>query len=71
VPSNIEFDDLSRKIEDKLKLCVQETSISISGLKYEDEDGDLITINSDEDVQMGFEVKGPNNVVNFHVTTVC
>ncbi|CAO3698705.1 unnamed protein product [Rhizopus stolonifer] len=71
VPSDIDFEELSRRIEDKLKLCVQQSSISIVGLKYEDEDGDLITINSDEDVQMGFEIKGPNNVVNFHVTTVC
>ncbi|KAG0759353.1 hypothetical protein G6F57_009267 [Rhizopus arrhizus] len=71
VPLTINFDELSKKIEDKLRLCVQEPTISISGLKYEDEDGDLITINSNEDVQMGFEIKGPNNVVNFHVTTVC
>lgn len=71
VPLTINFDELSKKIEDKLRLCVQEPTISISGLKYEDEDGDLITINSNEDVQMGFESKGPSNVVNFHVTTVC
>lgn len=71
VPSSIDYVELSRRIKDKLKLCVQEPSISITGLKYEDEDGDLITINSDEDVQMGFEVKGRNNVVNFHVTAVC
>ncbi|KAI9249637.1 hypothetical protein BY458DRAFT_445183 [Sporodiniella umbellata] len=72
VPSHIDFDELSKRIEDKLKTTVPtSTSISIAGLKYEDEDGDLITINSTEDVQMGFEIKGPNNVVNFHVTTVC
>ncbi|EIE75898.1 hypothetical protein RO3G_00602 [Rhizopus delemar RA 99-880] len=71
VPLTINFAELSKKIEDKLRLCVQEPTISISGLKYEDEDGDLITINSNEDVQMGFESKGPSNVVNFHVTTVC
>lgn len=71
VPLTIEFGELKKKIENKLRLCIQESAISVSVLKYEDEDGDLVTMNSTDDVQMGFETKGPNNVVNFHVTAVC
>ncbi|KAI7900273.1 uncharacterized protein BX663DRAFT_532418 [Cokeromyces recurvatus] len=69
VPTNIEFEDLQKRIENKIKLCGQEFETSILGLKYEDEDGDLITISSSEDVQMGFENKGPNNAVNLYVTS--
>ncbi|GAA5810275.1 hypothetical protein MFLAVUS_003695 [Mucor flavus] len=69
VPTDIEYDDLQRRIESKIKLCRQEFETSILGLKYEDEDGDLITISSSEDVQMGFENKGPNNAVNLFVTS--
>jgi hypothetical protein len=37
-------------------------------LKYQDEEGDLITINSDEDVQMGIEARGTGNTVNLFVS---
>ncbi|EPB92929.1 hypothetical protein HMPREF1544_00003 [Mucor circinelloides 1006PhL] len=69
VPTDIEFEELQRRIESKIKLCGQEFETSVLGLKYEDEDGDLITISSSEDVQMGFENKGPNNAVNLYVTS--
>ncbi|KAI8638045.1 hypothetical protein BD408DRAFT_35382 [Parasitella parasitica] len=68
VPTDIEFDELQRRIEMKIKLCGQEFGTSALGLKYEDEDGDLITISSSEDVQMGFESRGPSNSVNLYVT---
>ena len=66
VPTDIEYTELQKRIESKIKLCGQE--FENFGLKYEDEDGDLITISSSEDVQMGFENKGPNNAVNLYVT---
>lgn len=69
VPTDIEFEELQRRIESKIKLCGQEFETSVLGLKYEDEDGDLITISSSEDVQMGFENKGPNNAVNLYITS--
>ncbi|KAI8981878.1 hypothetical protein BDF20DRAFT_863738 [Mycotypha africana] len=79
VPTNIELEELTRKIESKIKLSSPLSATSPAddnfdnkptniGLKYEDEDGDLITISSNEDVQMGFENKGPNNAVNLFVT---
>jgi cell division control protein 24 len=68
VPTDIEFEELQKRIESKIKLCGQEFDPLMIGLKYEDEDGDLITISSSEDVQMGFENKGPNNTVNLYVT---
>lgn len=64
VPNDIGYAELQKRIESKIKLCGGTTL----GLKYEDEDGDLITISSSEDVQMGFESKGPNNSVNLYVT---
>lgn len=69
VPTDIEFEELQMRIESKIRTCGQEFESSILGLKYEDEDGDLITISSSEDVQMGFENKGPNNTVNLYVTS--
>ncbi|KAI8972156.1 hypothetical protein BDB01DRAFT_900585 [Pilobolus umbonatus] len=69
VPDTIQYDELQRRIESKIKLCGQEFETAVFGLKYEDEDGDLITISSSEDVQMGFENRGPNNTVNLYVTS--
>lgn len=66
VPTDIGYEELQRRIESKIKVG---SETSILGLKYEDEDGDLITISSSEDVQMGFENKGPNNAVNLFVTS--
>lgn len=69
VPTDIEYEELQKRIESKIKVCGQGFETSLLGLKYEDEDGDLITISSNEDVQMGFENKGPNNAVNLYVTS--
>jgi cell division control protein 24 len=63
VPSDIQFDELVKRIGSKIKVFE-----AVLGLKYEDEEGDLITINSNEDIQMGFESKGMNNAVNLYVT---
>lgn len=67
VPVQIEFEELLRRIESKIKIA-QESHKTVLGLKYEDEDGDLITISSNEDVQMGFESKGNANHVSLYVT---
>ncbi|RCI03698.1 hypothetical protein CU098_002880, partial [Rhizopus stolonifer] len=67
VPTEIAFEELLYRIESKIKANGHEFDTSL-GLKYEDEDGDLITISSNEDVQMGFETKGDNNAVNLYVT---
>ncbi|KAI9295810.1 RhoGEF-domain-containing protein [Neoconidiobolus thromboides FSU 785] len=65
VPSSIDFEELSDKVERKLRLCggrrgnKMEDLSSGFRMRYRDEDNDFITINSDDDVQMAFEsVKG-------------
>lgn len=66
VPENIQYQELLERIERKIQFCGQDFNSSL-GLKYQDEDGDLITVSSDEDVQMGFESRGSSNTVNFYV----
>ncbi|WBW73077.1 RhoGEF Scd1 [Schizosaccharomyces osmophilus] len=57
VPRNITFGELLSKVEHKIKLCgiTKDDDSSSVRLKYIDEDGDFITITSDEDVLMAFE----------------
>ncbi|KAI7853674.1 hypothetical protein BDC45DRAFT_570044 [Circinella umbellata] len=64
VPLDITFDELIDRIDRKIRVYMRDMDILV-GLKYQDEDGDLITISSTEDVQMGFESRGVSNTVNF------
>ncbi|KAG2216464.1 hypothetical protein INT45_006535 [Circinella minor] len=64
VPLDITFDELLDRIDRKIRVYMGDMDILV-GLKYQDEDGDLITISSTEDVQMGFESRGVSNTVNF------
>ncbi|KAG9295693.1 hypothetical protein G9A89_001710 [Geosiphon pyriformis] len=70
VPQEIEYRDLCERVERKIRLCTvgRDDSIPIR-IKYQDEDGDLVTINSDEDVQMAFEgrLAAGGNFVNLYV----
>ncbi|EEB05499.2 RhoGEF Scd1 [Schizosaccharomyces japonicus yFS275] len=59
VPAQIGYQELNEKISHKLLVCgllnmPEDTPIRLR-MKYVDEDGDLITITSDEDVFMAFE----------------
>lgn len=67
VPLDIEYEKLMERIESKMRLHGQTLNNSSISLKYQDEDGDLITISSNEDVQMGFENRGANNTVNLYM----
>lgn len=51
----IEYRELIDKIERKVKLCGPRNEAIPLRVRYQDEDGDYITINSDEDVQMAFD----------------
>ncbi|EWC45286.1 hypothetical protein DRE_06013 [Drechslerella stenobrocha 248] len=57
VPQNIGYTQLMDRIERKVRLCGGATYSSNNPLRvrYQDEDGDYITVNSDEDVQMAIE----------------
>ncbi|CAG8452434.1 10617_t:CDS:2 [Ambispora leptoticha] len=71
VPQEIEYRDLCERIERKIRLVTtgRDDSIPIR-IKYQDEDGDHVTINSDEDVQMAFEgrLAAGGNFVNLYVS---
>lgn len=66
VSESISFADLMEKVEKKIRLVAQIRPTDILRLKYQDEDGDLITINSDDDVQMAFENR--NTALNLFVS---
>ncbi|KAI8374333.1 uncharacterized protein BYT42DRAFT_547391 [Radiomyces spectabilis] len=58
-PANVKFAELMEKVEKKIKLIGNLKSSDVLRLKYQDEDGDFITVNSDDDVQMAFESRRP------------
>jgi cell division control protein 24 len=71
VPQNIEYKELCDRVERKIRLCTTQRDESIPlRIKYQDEDGDHITINSDEDVLMAFEgrLAAGGNFVNLYVS---
>ncbi|EPS41945.1 hypothetical protein H072_4086 [Dactylellina haptotyla CBS 200.50] len=57
VPQNIGYSQLMDRIERKVRLCGGPSYSSKTPLRvrYQDEDGDYITVHSDEDVQMAIE----------------
>ncbi|CAO3600730.1 unnamed protein product [Absidia cylindrospora] len=73
VPLTIDYKQLVERIERKMKcdsatLSANNThALAMTGLKYKDEEGDLITMGSNDDLQMGFELRGANNTVNFYI----
>ncbi|CAG8480089.1 2244_t:CDS:2 [Ambispora gerdemannii] len=71
VAQEIEYRDLCDRIDRKIRLYTtgRDDSIPIR-IKYQDEDGDHVTINSDEDVQMAFEgrLAAGGNFVNLYVS---
>ncbi|KAI9271781.1 hypothetical protein BDA99DRAFT_602523 [Phascolomyces articulosus] len=69
VPLDITYTELLDRIDRKIRVYFLDMDTTLVGLKYQDEDGDLITMNSTEDVQMGFESRGASNTVNFFVVT--
>jgi hypothetical protein len=67
--SEILFFELQEKVERKIRLIANNLNPEdVLRLKYQDEDGDLITINSDDDVQMAFESRNHLNTINLFVS---
>ncbi|GAA5794928.1 hypothetical protein HPULCUR_000276 [Helicostylum pulchrum] len=62
------FYELMERVERKIRLVANLQPNDILKLRYQDEDGDLITINSDDDVQMAFESRGNSNTINLFVS---
>ncbi|KAL4074032.1 hypothetical protein V8B97DRAFT_2075448 [Scleroderma yunnanense] len=68
VPRSTDFSDLVDKVEKKIRLCGPRRDDSPLRVKYKDEDGDMISLRSTEDVQMAFESFRPGGQVVLYVT---
>lgn len=53
--SDVSYVELMEKVDKKIRLVANLKPTDTLRLKYQDEDGDYITINSNDDVQMAFE----------------
>lgn len=66
VPRAIEYDDLVNAVAHKVRLCGRRTSGPLR-IKYHDEDGDLVSLATTEDVQLAaFDMAG--GTLTLHVT---
>ncbi|KAG7446508.1 uncharacterized protein BT62DRAFT_1005801 [Guyanagaster necrorhizus] len=68
VPRATEYDDLVEKVGRKIRLCGPRRDDGPLRVKYKDEDGDMVSLGSTEDVQMAFEQYRPGGQVTLFVT---
>src|SRR4051794_23391358 len=73
VPQNTGFKQLMDRIERKVRICCGDNYIVVRQLraKYWDEDGDCVTVKSEEDVQMAFESKLHGGFDSLSNITLC
>lgn len=67
VPRATEYDDLVEKVGRKIRLCGPRRDDGPLRVKYRDEDGDMVSLGSTEDVQMAFEQYRPGGQVTLYV----
>jgi len=66
VPRHTEYEKLVEKIGRKIRLCGPRRDDGPLRVKYRDEDGDMVSLGSTEDVQMAFsEYRHGSQVVLF------
>ncbi|KAG6840690.1 hypothetical protein C0991_005049 [Blastosporella zonata] len=63
-----EYDDLVERVGRKIRLCGPRRDDGPLRVKYKDEDGDMVSLGSTEDVQMAFEAYRPGGQVTLFVT---
>lgn len=68
VPRSTQYNELVEKVGKKIHLCGRRRDDGPLRVKYRDEDGDMVSLGSTEDVQMAFEQFGPGNQVSLFVT---
>ena len=68
VPRTTEYEELVEKVGKKIRLCGSRRDDGPLKVKYVDEDGDMVSLGSTEDVQMAFESMQANNQVTLHVS---
>ncbi|KAJ7783098.1 hypothetical protein B0H16DRAFT_1495316, partial [Mycena metata] len=67
VPRMTEYDELVEKVGRKIRLCGPRRDDGPLRVKYKDEDGDMVSLGSTEDVQMAFEQYRPGGQVTLYV----
>jgi cell division control protein 24 len=68
VTARVEFAELVERIGKKIRLCGPRRDDGPLRVKYRDEDGDMVSLGSTEDVQMAFESVRPGGQVVLFVT---
>ncbi|OAX44139.1 hypothetical protein K503DRAFT_545306 [Rhizopogon vinicolor AM-OR11-026] len=68
VPRCTEYCDLVDKVGRKIRLCGPRRDDTPLRVRYQDEDGDMVSLGSTEDVQMAFESFRPGGQVTLYVT---
>ncbi|KAK7472499.1 Guanine nucleotide exchange factor for Cdc42p [Stygiomarasmius scandens] len=63
-----EYEELVEKVGKKIRLCGPRRDDGPLRVKYRDEDGDMVSLGSTEDVQMAFEQYRPGGQVTLFVT---
>lgn len=67
VPRSTEYTELVEKVGKKIRLCGPRRDDGPLRVKYVDEDGDMVSLGSTEDVQMAFETLRPSSQVTLYV----
>lgn len=67
VPRTTEYEELVERVGKKIRLCGPRRDDGPLRVKYKDEDGDLVSLGSTEDVQMAFESFRPGSQVTLYV----
>ncbi|EJD03053.1 uncharacterized protein FOMMEDRAFT_20220 [Fomitiporia mediterranea MF3/22] len=68
VPRTTEYEELVEKVGKKIRLCGPRRDDGPLKVKYVDEEGDLVSLGSTEDVQMAFETMQSGNQVTLYVS---
>jgi cell division control protein 24 len=67
VARSTEYEDLVERVGRKIRLCGPRRDDGPLRVKYKDEDGDMVSLGSTEDVQMAFEQYRPGGQVTLFV----
>lgn len=67
VARSVEYEELVERVGRKIRLCGPRRDDGPLRVKYKDEDGDLVSLGSTEDVQMAFESMRPGTQVTLFV----
>ena len=68
VPRTTDYKELVEKVGKKIRLCGPRRDDGPLKVKYVDEDGDMVSLGSTEDVQMAFETMHSTNQVTLYVS---